>query len=125
MERAQRMKEREQTRITTTSKKSRKELSPAWGHAGDLISEGWGDTRIAACRGAAATTPTPAENAGIFALLDVSPVVEADFHPAAVRLVVKRDLGTGGDRGGLLVGPAAPRAHPQPPRRALTVMVKV
>lgn len=44
MERAQRMKEREQTRITTTSKKSRKELSPAWGHTGDLISEVGGGT---------------------------------------------------------------------------------
>lgn len=60
--------------------------------------------------------PTPAEDAGIFALLDVSPVVEADFHPAAVRLVVKRDLGEGG---GPLVEPAAPRTvactHPSVP----------
>lgn len=39
--------------------------------------------------------PTSAEDAVVFALLDVSPVVEADFHPAAVRLVVKRDLGEG------------------------------
>lgn len=93
--------------MTTTSKKSRKELSPARRvvallHQRDSHPE-------ATPRGPLAPTgdkchlchalvaPTSAEDAGVFALLDVSLVVEADFHPAAVRLVVERDLGMKGD----------------------------
>jgi len=95
--------------------------------------------------------PTSAEDAGIFALLDVSPVVQADFHPAAVRLVVERDLGGGGEEAGrlqpgkttrqLLAAGTLPARAPSVPRgtrprrrhhaeagsaaTALTVMVKV
>lgn len=94
------------------------------------------------CHGLAA--PTSSEDAGIFALLDVSPVVEVNFHPAAVRLVVERDLrrkgGTVTSRkkiiGWQLLACPATHLYPVPTRvrghpevesdaNALTVMVKV
>lgn len=57
--------------------------------------------------------PTSAEDAGVLALGDVRPVLQADPHPPAVRLVVERDLG--GEKG----GPSPPAPHPSSgvPRR--------